>query len=448
LRWNNKEGEMPNDHLQDRELPDEDLPVDPYELDAEPEDGATPDAQVDWDQPLIKHLVPAEQMTANATANAIDATYVTVGRAGVVTPSGIAGERAGVKAWLGNSRVLLLLGGAAAVLLIGVVALSGDNQKSRPVGEPVTALQASNSELLRDGGNPGTGTSQTYPADADERLEAGRSGVSSAPGNGPNPLASPTPAPTQSAPSPGAVAESERLRAGSERISQDFTINTRAGEAASAVRERQAQESALSKAQAPAAQGNGEISSGNESSPVSPVRKPKPVPFADLVRGQRIMLNLTEPFRTGVATMIQAQVLNDVYDKTGKIIFPVGATALIPMAAPEANGRAIMVPDGIVVFQTAKGEYGAMGELKGSDGYVGLKGSVKNIRGQSRVKRALGGAIDVAAGAIGRGAAGSGVEGELSDTVRDESYELNRTVVNSNRVVEVSRGTNCALIVR
>jgi len=442
---------MSNDHLQDRELPDENLPVDPYELDVEPEDGAAPDAQIDWDQPLIKPLVPAEQMAVNATANPIDVSYVQVGKAGVVTPSGIAGERAGVKAWLGNSRVLLLLGGAAAVLLIGAVALSGDTQKPRPVGEPVTALEASNPEPLRDGGNPGTGTSQTYPADTDERLEAGRSGVSSAQGAGPNPLASPTPlpSPTQSAlSSPGTVDESERSRAGSERISQDFTINTRAGEAASAVRERQAQESALSKAQASAAQGSEGISSGMESSPGSPVRKPKPVPLADLVRGQRILLNLTEPFRTGVATMIQAQVLNDVYDKTGKIIFPVGATALIPMAAPEANGRAIMVPDGVVVFQTGKGEYGAMGELKGSDGYVGLKGSVKNIRGQSRVKRALGGAIDVAAGAIGRGAAGSGVEGEVSDAVRDESYELNRTVVNSNRVVEVSRGTNCALIVR
>src|SRR5262245_30460879 len=125
---------MSNDHLQDYELPDEDLRVDPYELDAEPEDGATPDAQVDWDQPLIKPLIPAEQMTANATANAIDVTYVPDGKAGVVTPSGIAGERAGVKAWLGNSRVLLLLGGAASVLLIGAVALSGDAQKSRPVG--------------------------------------------------------------------------------------------------------------------------------------------------------------------------------------------------------------------------------------------------------------------------------------------------------------------------
>ena len=438
---------MSKDHLQDYELPDDDLPVDPYELDAEPEDGAIPEAQVDWDQPLIKPLVPTEQMAANV----IDVTYVSVGKAGVVTPSGIAGERAGVKAWLGNSRVLLLLGGAAAVLLIGVVALSGDAQKSRPVGEPVTALETSNSEPLRDGGNPGTGTSQTYPADADERLEAGRAGVSSAPGNGPNPSASPTPlpAPTQAAPSsPGTVDESERSRAASERISQDFTINTRAGEAASAVKERQAQESALSKAQGPAAQGSGGTSSGIESSPVSPVRKPKPVPLADLVRGQRIMLYTVEPFRTGVATMIQAQVMKDVYDKTGKIIFPVGATALIPMAAPEANGRAIMVPDGVVVFQTAKGEYGATGELKGFDGYVGLKGSVKNIRGQNRVKRALGGAIDVAAGAIGRGAAGSGIEGEISDAVRDEGYELNRTVVNSNRVVEVSRGTNCALIVR
>jgi hypothetical protein len=430
--------------MKDCELPDDDLPVDPYELDAEPEEGGALDAQVDWDQPLIKPLVSAEQITANA----IDVTYAPVGKAGVVTPSGIAGERAGGKAWLGNSRVWLLLGGAASVLLIGVVALSGDAQKPPPLGEPVTALETSNSEPLRDGGNPGTGSSQTYPADANGRLEAGRSGLSSAPGNIPNPLASPTPqlSAVKSAPSsPGAVGESERAIAASERISQDFTINTRAGEAASAVRERQAQESALSKAQGPSAQGSGAISSGIES---SQLRKSQPAPLADLVKGQRIMLNTTEPFRTGVATVIQAQVLKDVYDKTGRVVFPVGATALIPMAAPEANGRAIMVPNGMVVFQTAKGEYGALGELKGSDGYVGLKGSVKNIRGQSRIKRVLGGAIDVAAGAIGRGAAGSGVEGEISGAVRDEGYELGRTVVTSNRVVEVSRGTNCALIVR
>ncbi len=349
----------------DTRLPDEDQPIDPYELDAETDSGRAPDEQVDWDQPLIQ----APQVTSELEMNTIGgAAHVPVEKGKVATPAGIAGERSGIKAFLGNSRVWLLLGGAAVVLMIGAMMLSGGaREEPRPVGEPVTALEASTSESLRDGGNPGT--SQTHPTDDNGRLEAGRAAGSSTPSKSPNPLTSPTPQPSPAPPvavrsSSGTIDESGASSGANERISKGFIISTRAGEQAAALRERQAQESALSKVNDSAAQGTGSGSSGVGS---SPIKKPQPVPLADLVKGQRIMLYTIEPLRTGVATVIQAQVLKDVRDKTGNIIFPVGTIAMIPMAAIEANGRAIMVPDGVVVFQTSKGEYGATGELKGSE---------------------------------------------------------------------------------
>jgi hypothetical protein len=161
----------------------------------------------------------------------------------------------------------------------------------------------------------------------------------------------------------------------------------------------------------------------------------------------RIELTLSEPLRSGIATIVEARVVSDVRDGQGKVIIPVGSTAAIPFLASEVNGRVINNGSDAALFITPAGQQISLrGVVKGSDGFAGLTGKIKKVGGRSAASRIFTG--------IARSGtrAAADVAGDVSS---DAESEINRAAYDyrfpqferSNRIVEVASGTRFTFIV-
>ena len=163
-------------------------------------------------------------------------------------------------------------------------------------------------------------------------------------------------------------------------------------------------------------------------------------------RGTRITLQLAEPLRSGIASVVTAQVLTDVVGKDNEVIIPAGSKAAIPFYAGENQGRMLNIVNEPAVFITPTGdEITLYGTVKGSDGFTGVTGKVIKVGGPSGVRRVLGGTARIGERVAGRVIGGAGAAGDVG---QEGIYEVDRATggftgqlfQNSNRIVEVPTG--------
>lgn len=141
-------------------------------------------------------------------------------------------------------------------------------------------------------------------------------------------------------------------------------------------------------------------------------------------RGTRITLQLAEPLRSGIASVVTAQVLSDVVGKDGEVIIPAGSKAAIPFYPGENQGRMLNNVAEPAMFITPTGEeIPLFGTVKGSDGFTGITGKVIKVGGPSAVRRVIGGVGRIGERVAGRALGGSGAAGDVG---QEGIYEVDR----------------------
>ena len=163
-------------------------------------------------------------------------------------------------------------------------------------------------------------------------------------------------------------------------------------------------------------------------------------------RGTRITLQLAEPLRSGIASVVTAQVLSDVLGKDGQVLIPAGSKAAIPFFPSENQGRMLNNISEPTMFITPSGdEVPLYGTVKGSDGFTGITGKVIKVGGTSTIRKVLGGVARVGERTAGQVLGGAGAAGDVG---QEGIYEIDRATggiggllfERSNRIVEVPAG--------
>ncbi len=161
---------------------------------------------------------------------------------------------------------------------------------------------------------------------------------------------------------------------------------------------------------------------------------------ASVLEGLRIPMQLIEPLRSGIPTNVSAVVIADVKDGVGNTVVPKGSRVQIPFLAFEVQGRVSNDIGGntVIVLPNNK-KIAVKGTVKGTDGFAGLKGKVKQqSKGNllARTGRAIGriGArvISVETGGVG---------GFIIEDTINQSVNTSLPFIPTERVVEVMAGT-------
>jgi hypothetical protein len=158
------------------------------------------------------------------------------------------------------------------------------------------------------------------------------------------------------------------------------------------------------------------------------------------LQGFRIPMLLLEPFRTGIATTVTAQVTADIKDMEGNVTVPAGSICKLAFLPYEANGRVLNDNGkGATIFLPNGSKLPVKGMVKGGDGFAGISGKVikfKNGNFLSHMGRALG---RVASSEVS--AQTGGLDGQIIDESVNEGLGTNYNVYSSSRVVELKAGT-------
>lgn len=157
------------------------------------------------------------------------------------------------------------------------------------------------------------------------------------------------------------------------------------------------------------------------------------------LRGTKIKMTMSEPFRSGIETSVTARVTSDVKDKDGNLLLPRGSTASITFVASEINGRVLNRRGEPVTFTTPEGEsVNILGVIKDDkDGFAGLTGKVKKIHTSSGLGRVFG-----TMGRIATRAAGTAADA-MGYGAGDEIYRAADSISGVERsriVVEIPQG--------
>jgi hypothetical protein len=158
------------------------------------------------------------------------------------------------------------------------------------------------------------------------------------------------------------------------------------------------------------------------------------------LEGLRLPMQLIEPLRSGIPTTVSAVVIADVKDATGKTIVPKGSRAQLPFLSFEVQGRVSndISSNSIIVLPNNQ-KLVIKGTVKGTDGFAGLKGKVRQqSKGNilARTGRAVG-----RVGARIIGIQTGGVGGFVVEDAINESVNTSLPFIPSERVVEVMAGT-------
>lgn len=164
------------------------------------------------------------------------------------------------------------------------------------------------------------------------------------------------------------------------------------------------------------------------------VEEPSPL------EGLRLPMQLIEPLRSGIPTTVSAVVIADVKDATGKTVVPKGSRAQLPFLSFEVQGRVSndTSSNSIIVLPNNQ-KLVIKGTVKGTDGFAGLKGKVRQqSKGNilARTGRAVG-----RVGARIIGIQTGGVGGFVVEDAINESVNTSLPFIPSERVVEVMAGT-------
>jgi hypothetical protein len=310
----------------------------------------------------------------------------------------------------------LLLATVAVIAVIGII-IFGSSSKQKP--KPGDPGQSARSARELDGAPP-------------RQFSAGGEGTLGSPAlpyqqAAPPPQAAPSPQPSptvQATPPPPVEA----------RDDDDFGLTLTEGDRAeklAAKQEDQADQRALREGTVPTA---AQASTTKE--------QPSPVP-----KGTKMQMRLVDPVRSGVATTVRAEVLQDVQDANGKVVLPKDSTTGIPFLAYEVNGRLLSDARQPISFVTPSGETVTLPKatVKGPDGFSGITGKVTRVGGRSTAGRALGAVANTAVRLAGREAAN--YSPDASSEIYQESYQYNNPYFDrSSRIVEVQANTKFLLV--
>lgn len=161
---------------------------------------------------------------------------------------------------------------------------------------------------------------------------------------------------------------------------------------------------------------------------------------ASILEGLRIPMQLIEPLRSGIPTNVSAVVIADVKDGEGSTVVPKGSRVQIPFLAFEVQGRVSNDIGGntIIVLPNNK-KLAVKGTVKGTDGFAGLKGKVKQQSKGNILARTSKAITRVGARVIGLQTGGVG--GFVIEDTINQSVNTSLPFVSNERVVEVMAGT-------
>lgn len=158
------------------------------------------------------------------------------------------------------------------------------------------------------------------------------------------------------------------------------------------------------------------------------------------LQGLSVPMMLLEPFRSGISTLVKAQVVADIRDGKGTIIIPNGSRVQVPFERFEVDGRVINDAQQATLILLPNGnKLSAKGLVKGIDGFAGIRGKVKKLS-KGNVFARMGKTVTrVGARVVGvttGGFAGRGIEDSINESI-DQNIEF----IPNGRIVEVLPGT-------
>lgn len=160
--------------------------------------------------------------------------------------------------------------------------------------------------------------------------------------------------------------------------------------------------------------------------------------------GTKIAMSLSEPFRSGIETKVQAETAVNIKNNKGQVVIPSGSIFEITFRPDEVNGRVMARENIRVIF--ADGRLGELsGIIKGADGFAGLSGKLIKEGGAGLGTKILKGVARVGGRVVG---SQTGVAGDIESEIRNNTYDPYDTSVRpSNRIVEVRTGTQFYLVI-
>ncbi|MGH9827165.1 MAG: TrbI/VirB10 family protein [Blastocatellia bacterium] len=320
-----------------------------------------------------------------------------------------------------NRRVAI--GAVIVLIILEVLYLAPGSPKSSP--QPIRTGDSS-SPLSMDGDKH----SQLNAGNDDNTLGTPERQYQPSPQEPSEPAPSPEPSPS---PTPTPPSVQIQAPAPAKDVN-DFAVALRAGERQTKLSEKQ---DALADVQAL-----------TKPSPQETSQRTSEASFQSLPDGTRMSLQLKEPFRSGIASSISAQVVEDSLGPDKRVLIPRGSTATIAFLPYEVNQRILNDQRAPVLVVTPEGKkYRAVGVIKGTDGFAGLTGRVKTI-GRPSVLHRIGTTAVGTAGRVGAGQIGT-YSPDVEDEINREEYQYGSgaTFDRSSRVVEIPANTRCSLIV-
>lgn len=158
------------------------------------------------------------------------------------------------------------------------------------------------------------------------------------------------------------------------------------------------------------------------------------------LEGLSISMILLEPFRSGISTLVKAQVITDVTNAQGQVIIPASSRVQVPFEKFEVDGRIINdSQQGALVLLPNGKKLTVKGLVKGIDGFAGIKGKVKKLSKGNVFARVGKTFTRIGARVVGvttGGFAGRGLEETINQSVEGSS-----DFIPSGRIVEVLPGT-------
>lgn len=178
---------------------------------------------------------------------------------------------------------------------------------------------------------------------------------------------------------------------------------------------------------------------GGEKADIIPI--PTKVTPAEPVslEGAQILLRMVEPFRSGIASIVKAEVLADVKDAKDTIIIPAHSIARIPFISTAVSGRVINNVGNSTSFILPNGNKVLLkGFVKGEDGLDGLAGKLTDKKGNI-VVRSMKGLGRVGARVIGLES--GNYTGAILESSINQTIDSSVPYTPSGPIIEVKIGT-------